>query len=99
MKRAGTSSQSMSMLRLPIEYNNMKGQPPKARRIATFLVVDLVFCYGVERYRPFKPRTPTLLELLHLQMIAELSFVSCNRLSFDSAESAENAVDTMKSSD
>jgi hypothetical protein len=42
---------------------------------------------------------PTLLELSHFQMIAELSFVSCNRLSFDSAESAENAVDTMKSTD
>ena len=30
------------MLRLCIEYNKMKGQPPKTRRIATFSVVDLV---------------------------------------------------------
>jgi len=65
----------------------------------TFSVVDLVFCYGVERNRPFSYRTPTLLELSHFQIIAELSFVSCNRLSFDSAESAENAVDTMKGTD
>jgi len=42
---------------------------------------------------------PSLLELLRFQIIAELLFVSCNRLSFDSAEGAENAVDTMKSSD
>ena len=64
-----------------------------------FSVVDLVFCYGVAQDRPFSYRMPTLLELSHLQMIAELSFVSCNRLSFDSAESAENAVDTLKSAD
>ena len=69
------------------------------RRIATFSVVDLVFCYGVERDRPFSYRISTLPELSHTQMIAELLFVSCNRLSFDSAESAENAVDTMKSTD
>jgi len=42
---------------------------------------------------------PTLPELSHLQMIARLLFVSCNRLLFDSAESAENAVDTVKSAD
>jgi len=71
----------------------------KIRRIATFSVVDLVFCYGVERDRSFSYRISTLLELLHFQTIARLSFVSCNRLSFDSAESAENAVDTMKSTD
>ena len=69
------------------------------RRIATFSAVDLVFCYGVERDRPFKPLMPTLLVASHLQMIAGLSFVLCNRLLFDSAESAENAVDTLKSAD
>ena len=63
------------------------------------LSVHLVFCYVVKRNRPFKPLTPTLLELSHFQMIAELSFVSCNRLLFDSAESAENSVDMMKSAD
>ena len=36
-----------SMLRLPIEYNKMKGQPPKTRRIATFSVVDLVLLLEV----------------------------------------------------
>ena len=53
----------------------------------------------MERDWPFSYRISTLLEFSHFQIIAELSFVSCNRLLFDSAESAENAVDTMKSTD
>ena len=69
------------------------------RYLATFSVVDLDFCYEVERERPFSYQMPTLLELSHFQIIAELLFVLCNRLLFESAESAENAVYTMKSTD
>lgn len=35
------------MLRLPIEYNKTKGQPPKIRRIAIKSVIDLVLLLEV----------------------------------------------------
>ena len=37
------------MLRLPIEYNKIKGQPPKHRSIARNPVVDFVFVFGFGR--------------------------------------------------